>query len=58
MVEIRSLKTGLLLQNLPLDGCTLFNFGEITFAASDSNVWRLLPLDFDDQIDDLLANNK
>jgi hypothetical protein len=57
-IEVRSLKTGLLLQNFQLTGCELLVFGETTFTFSKNNVWRLLPLDFDDQIDELLLLNR
>jgi hypothetical protein len=57
-IELRSLKSGNLLQLLALDDASVFNFEDIIYVNSPNHVWRLLPLDFDDQIDDLLANNR
>jgi hypothetical protein len=57
-IELRSLKSGNLLQLLSLDDAHVFNFETIIYVNSPHHVWRLLPLDFDDQIDDLLANNR
>jgi hypothetical protein len=50
VIEIRSLKTGSNLQEFMLSGATWMNFQELAFVCSESNVWRLLPLDFDEQV--------
>ncbi|KAJ3361071.1 Vam6/Vps39-like protein [Kappamyces sp. JEL0680] len=57
-IEVRSLKTGSLLQEIPLENVTMMKLGEVTMVANENNLWRLLPLDFDDQIDDLLAQHR
>ncbi|KAJ3273203.1 Vacuolar morphogenesis protein 6 [Terramyces sp. JEL0728] len=58
IIEIRSLKTGSILQQFAIGQGTIMNIGELIYIASSKNVWRLLPLDFDEQIDELLANNR
>ncbi|KAJ3257009.1 Vam6/Vps39-like protein [Boothiomyces macroporosus] len=58
IIEIRSLKTGSILQQFAIGQGTIMNVGELIYIASAKNVWRLLPLDFDEQIDELLAQNR
>ncbi|KAJ3322293.1 Vam6/Vps39-like protein [Boothiomyces sp. JEL0866] len=58
IIEIRSLKTGSILQQFAIGQGTIMNLGDLIYIASSKNVWRLLPLDFDEQIDELLAHNR
>ncbi|KAI8903006.1 vacuolar sorting protein 39 domain 1-domain-containing protein [Globomyces pollinis-pini] len=58
LIEIRSLKTGVLLQKFVLESSSILNKGDLVYIGSFSNVWRLLPLDFDDQIDELMSANR
>lgn len=59
-VEVRSLKTGSLLQHFSLGAKLIVLSDHLrgTIVSSLSSSWRLIPLDFDDQIDDLLTNNR
>jgi hypothetical protein len=57
-IHVRSLKTGFLLQSFTLPHCTTLIYGDTVYAFSGFCVWRLLPLDFDDQIDELLVSNR
>ena len=58
VLEIRSLKTGTLLQSLVFEKLDKVCQGQLWYANTSHDVWRLLPLDFEDQIDELLANNR
>ena len=57
MIEVRSIKTGSKLQEFSL-GCSklivdsplLLSLSDVAFVANATNLWRLLPLDFDDQV--------
>lgn len=57
-LEIRSVKTGSILQILQAKDIESSFFQGDAYLASQSTVWRLLPLDFDDQVDDLLVHNR
>ncbi|KAK6094315.1 Vacuolar morphogenesis protein 6 [Batrachochytrium dendrobatidis] len=57
-VEVRSVKSGQILQSICLPDCLTLLPGQLIFAASTYNVWRLLPLDFEDQIDELVSENR
>ena len=57
MAEVRSIKTGRILQRLSLPGCTSLIHGPLIYGAGTKHVWRILPLDFEDQIDELVALN-
>jgi hypothetical protein len=57
MIEVRSIKTGSKLQEfslgcskLILDSPLLLSLSDVAFVANATNLWRLLPLDFDDQV--------
>ena len=50
IIEIRSLKTGSKLQEFILPNASWMNFQDLAFVSSESNLWRLLPLDFDEQV--------
>lgn len=49
IIEIRSLKTGSKLQEFSLSDANMMSFHDLAFIFSESTVWRLLPLDFDEQ---------
>ncbi|KAH6568621.1 hypothetical protein BASA50_000417 [Batrachochytrium salamandrivorans] len=57
-IEVRSVKSGQVLQLISMQNCTVLFSGHLIFAASFCNVWRLLPLDFEDQIDELVFANR
>eukprot|EP00842_Homolaphlyctis_polyrhiza_P006700 jgi/Hompol1/7030/HPOL_002403-RA len=54
-IEVRSIKTGQILQLIDLPESSKLLPGQLLFASSTNNVWRLLPLDFEDQIDELVC---
>ncbi|KAI8913372.1 hypothetical protein EDD86DRAFT_200415 [Gorgonomyces haynaldii] len=56
-IYIKSLKTGSLLQKLDFEKIS-FSVAQFCLIANDQSLWRLLPVDFDDQIDDLLLKNR
>ncbi|KAL2916599.1 Vacuolar morphogenesis protein 6 [Polyrhizophydium stewartii] len=64
-VEVRSVKSGQVIQAFRLaDSLSLFS-AQLIFAWGPKNVWRLLPLDFEDQassvesrIDELVSQNR
>lgn len=58
-VEVRSLNTGGIVQTVDVpEGCQLvFGRQDIVHIASASSVWRLIPFDFEDQIEHLISAN-
>jgi len=42
-------------QHIPLLGTTLLNDGKLLYVASQSQVWRLVPYDYDSQVDELIS---
>lgn len=40
-----------LVQRIEIQGATLLNDGKLLYAASPSQVWRLVPYRYDDQVD-------
>lgn len=52
IIEIRSLKTGSKLQEFALADATTMKFYDLAFIFSECSIWRLLPLDFDEQASD------
>ncbi|KAI8923125.1 vacuolar sorting protein 39 domain 2-domain-containing protein [Entophlyctis helioformis] len=57
-VEVRSIRSGQTLQIIQLPECSAMLASQLLFATSTKNVWRLLPLDFEDQIEELVAENR
>ncbi|KAI9356565.1 CNH domain-containing protein [Zopfochytrium polystomum] len=59
-IEIRSLNTGGTVQTIHLPDCrTMIMGGQLIHASNASGfIWRLLPFDFEDQIEHLISSNK
>ncbi|KAI8823117.1 vacuolar sorting protein 39 domain 2-domain-containing protein [Fimicolochytrium jonesii] len=57
-VEVRALQRNVVVQTLPLPGVNTVVFGHSILAASPTSIWRLLPVDFEDQIEQLLGNDE
>ncbi|KAJ3217609.1 Vam6/Vps39-like protein [Dinochytrium kinnereticum] len=57
-VEIRSLKSGAIVQKIDLPECRIMASTSFLYIASSSSVWRLLPLDFEDQIEQLISSSR
>ena len=49
-VEIRSLKTGGVIQRIELQDCKIMRSESLVYLASHVSIWRLLPVDFEDQV--------
>ncbi|KAJ3387094.1 Vam6/Vps39-like protein [Lobulomyces angularis] len=56
--EVRSFRTQALVQTFQLPHAFRMVPGDIITVASPNSVWRLLPLDFEDQIEQLIEMNK
>ncbi|KAJ3294644.1 Vam6/Vps39-like protein [Borealophlyctis nickersoniae] len=54
-VEVRSLKTGAVVQLIDLPQARFMIGGPTLYVASPTSIWRLLPLDFEDQIEQLIG---
>ncbi|RKO93265.1 vacuolar sorting protein 39 domain 2-domain-containing protein, partial [Blyttiomyces helicus] len=54
-IEVRSLRTGGVVQTLELPNARIMLIGPTLYVASPTSIWRLLPLDFEDQIEQLIA---
>lgn len=59
-IEIRSLKTGTILQTiLDIQNISYLSSGDLPYISNESNLWRLIPLDFLDQVYYImLVNNR
>ncbi|TPX32046.1 hypothetical protein SmJEL517_g04791 [Synchytrium microbalum] len=57
-VEVRSLRTRAVVQRLNMPGAKIVESSEMVYVASTNSVWRLLPIDFDDQIEVLISAKK
>ncbi|KAJ1559241.1 Vam6/Vps39-like protein, partial [Cladochytrium tenue] len=57
-IEVRSLNTGGVVQTIQLPDCHRMAIGsQLIHASSAHFVWRLLPFDFEDQVEQLISNN-
>ncbi|KAK9761457.1 Vacuolar morphogenesis protein 6, variant 3, partial [Basidiobolus ranarum] len=57
-VEIRNIGTQRLVQNIELMHAQMMTQGKVIYIASADHVWRLIPLDFMKQIDQLVESNE
>ncbi|ORX99906.1 hypothetical protein K493DRAFT_335529 [Basidiobolus meristosporus CBS 931.73] len=57
-VEIRNIGTQRLVQNIELTNPQMMTQGKVIYIASSDHVWRLIPLDFMKQIDQLVEVNE
>ncbi|KAJ3187941.1 Vam6/Vps39-like protein [Gaertneriomyces sp. JEL0708] len=58
-VEVRRFRTSTIVQTIPIPGAQRMLLASgIIYVASQSCIWRLLPLDFEDQVEQLLATNQ
>ncbi|KAJ1537205.1 Vam6/Vps39-like protein, partial [Nowakowskiella sp. JEL0078] len=55
-VEVRSIRSKKAVQSIQLPNAKLISVGPTILVASPTSIWRLLPLDFEDQIEQLLAS--
>ncbi|KND00773.1 uncharacterized protein SPPG_03886 [Spizellomyces punctatus DAOM BR117] len=54
-LEVRRTQSNTLVQTIPLPNANMMIFGASILVASQASVWRLLPLDFEDQIEQLVT---
>ncbi|KAJ3192541.1 Vam6/Vps39-like protein [Irineochytrium annulatum] len=57
-VEVRSLKSGGVVQKIDLYDSRLMMLDSLIYIASGNSIWRLLPLDFEDQIEQLISASR
>ncbi|KAJ3055453.1 Vam6/Vps39-like protein [Rhizophlyctis rosea] len=57
-IEVRSLKTGAVVQMVDLPQIRSMVGSPNVLVTSPTFIWRLLPLDFEDQIEQLIASNQ
>ncbi|KAI8907010.1 vacuolar sorting protein 39 domain 2-domain-containing protein [Powellomyces hirtus] len=56
-LEVRTLRTNEVVQQLPLAHASTMDFGHSNLVASSSSIWRLIQLDIEDQIEQLVSSN-
>ncbi|KAI8812376.1 CNH domain-containing protein [Cladochytrium replicatum] len=57
-VQVRSLRTKEIVQSINLPSVHTMVPGPTILVASNTSIWRLLPLDFEDQIEQLISANQ
>ncbi|CAG8660017.1 8216_t:CDS:10, partial [Dentiscutata erythropus] len=57
-VEVRNIKTQALVQTVELPQAKFINQGKYLYIASFTSVWRFIPLNFDQQIDQLVDKHQ
>ncbi|ODQ56459.1 putative vacuolar morphogenesis protein AvaB [Saitoella complicata NRRL Y-17804] len=54
-VQVRNVQTQTLLQTIEISGATTMTTGEMCYVASSTQVWRICPRNFDQQVGELVG---